>query len=116
MRVYAIETVYRKTGNLTPGIDGVKLTRDNMLYHLNYLKTTNLKRHEPSGIRRVFIPKGTNLGIPTIADRLVQTLIVQVVEPVIDVHADKHSYGYRKGRNAHQAVGELARILNVHPK
>jgi retron-type reverse transcriptase len=112
MRIYAVETVYRKIGNLTPGVDGEKLTKDNMLSQLDYLRSIKLKRYIPSGIRRVFIPKGKDklrpLGIPTIKDRIIQTLFVQVLEPVIDVHADLYSFGYRKGRNAHQAIGELA--------
>jgi len=42
-------------------------------------------------------------------------LFVQAIEPIIDPHADVYSFGFRKGRNAHQAIGELSRILNVTP-
>ena len=42
-----------------------------------------------------------------------QTLFVQVLEPIIDVHADNNSFGFRKGRNSHQAVGLLSKSLSV---
>lgn len=118
MRIYAVETVYRETGNLTPGVDGEKLTKKNMLLQLDYLKSAKLKRHIPSDIKRIFISKGKNfsksLDIPTIKDRIIQTLFVQVLEPIIDVHADFYSFGYKKGKNAHQAIGELTQTLNTH--
>ena len=92
MRIYAVETVYRKTGNLTSGVDNVKLTRKNMLLQLDYLKSSKLKRHIPSDLRYISIFKGSKnlkpLGISTIKDRVIQTLFVQVLEPVIDVHSD----------------------------
>lgn len=120
MRIFAIETVYRSPGSKTPGIDGIKLTKENLLDQLKTMTTDQLSQYKASGVRRVFIPKKEKgkvrpLGIPTIGDRIVQTLFVQVLEPIIDPHADVYSYGYRKGRNAHQAIGELARILYTHP-
>lgn len=120
MRIFAIETVYRSSGSKTPGIDGITLSKENLLNYLETLTTNQLLQYKASGIRRVFISKKESgkvrpLGIPTVADRIVQTLFVQVIEPTIDPHADVYSYGYRKGRNAHQAIGELSRILYVHP-
>jgi len=52
------------------------------------------------------------VGIPTIYDRLVQKLFMLVLDPIIDVHSDKSSYGFRNGRNAHQAIGLVASILS----
>jgi RNA-directed DNA polymerase len=120
MRVFAIETVYRSRGSKTPGVDGIVLGKENLHYYLNILREDNLLKYKSSGTRRVFIPKGEGtdlrpLGIPTIEDRIVQTLFVQAIEPIIDPHADVYSFGFRKGRNAHQAIGELSRILNVTP-
>jgi len=120
MRVFAIETVYRSRGNKTPGVDGVTLSKENLHYYLNILREDNLLKYKSSGTRRVFIPKGEGtdlrpLGIPTIEDRIVQTLFVQAIEPIIDIHSDVYSFGFRKGRNAHQAIGELSTILNVTP-
>ena len=119
MRIFAIDTVYRSSGSKTPGIDGIKLNKDNLLNQIDMLSVNNLLEYKSSGIRRVFIPKnkGTELRpleIPTIKDRIVQTLFAQVIESIIDPHADTYSFGYRKGRNAHQAIGELSRILQTY--
>lgn len=121
LRVIAIETVYRSSGNLTAGVDSQILKRENLISYLDMLKYNELKFYESDPIKRVFIPKGSGsdlrpLGIPTIKDRIVQTLFVQVLEPIIDPHADYYSFGYRKGRNAHQAIGMLSKLLAYNPK
>mmetsp|Transcript_11895 Transcript_11895/g.22892 ORF Transcript_11895/g.22892 Transcript_11895/m.22892 type:complete len:798 (-) Transcript_11895:108-2501(-) len=121
LRVMAIETVYRSSGNLTAGVDDQKLKRENLISYLNVLRHNKLKFYKPDPVKRVFIPKGKGpdfrpLGIPTIKDRIVQTLFVQVLEPVVDQHADLYSFGFRKGRNAHQAIGYLSKLLAYKPK
>lgn len=120
LRVSAIETVYRARGNLTAGVDNLILKRENLINYLGVLKHNKLKYYKTDPIKRIFIPKNKNenrsLGIPTIKDRIVQTLFVQLLEPIIDPHADLHSFGYRKGRNAHQAVGLLSKSLHYKPK
>lgn len=121
LRVLAIETVYRSSGNLTAGVDGQILKRENLISYLDMLKYNELKFYKSDSIKRVFIPKGSvsdlrPLGIPTIKDRIAQTLFVQVLEPIIDPHADYYSFGYRKGRNVHQAIGMLSKLLAYKPK
>lgn len=120
IKIYAINLVYMSKGNLTSGIDHEVLTAQK---RLNYLEKINfnylLKKYKPSPIRQVFIQKKKNqkrvLGIFTILDRIIQTWVLSVLDPVIDVHSDKYSFGFRKGRNAHQAIGELSRILYYKP-
>jgi group II intron reverse transcriptase/maturase len=51
------------------------------------------------------------LGVPTVVDRLVQQAIAQVLEPIFDPGFSEHSYGFRPGRGAHQAVRQAQVFL-----
>jgi len=101
------------------GVDG--LTIDETTEHL---KTAwpGIRRqilageYRPAPVRRVLIPKPgggeRKLGIPTVTDRIIQQALLQVLQPMLDPDFSAHSYGFRPGRNAHQAV--LAAQQYVH--
>ena len=65
--------------------------------------------YQPKPVKRVWIDKPGSaekrpLGIPTVADRVVQAAMRMVIEPIFENRFAEHSYGFRPGRNAHQAV------------
>ncbi|MHA6911289.1 group II intron reverse transcriptase/maturase, partial [Ralstonia pseudosolanacearum] len=93
------------------GVDGLDI--DQTAHHLatawpgireQLLKGT----YRPSPVRRVMIPKPDGgereLGIPTVTDRLIQQTLLQVLQPILDPTFSEHSYGFRPGRSAHEAV------------
>ncbi len=106
---HALEAVKRNRG--AAGMD--RMTTVQLGPHLKanwqILKDKLLKgTYVPSPVRRVEIPKpsgGTRmLGIPTVQDRFIQQLLLQVLTPIFDPCFSEHSYGFRPGRSAQDAV------------
>ena len=94
-----------------PGIDGMTVGDfpDFAREHWERIASQLRKGiYHPAPVRRVFIPKpdGTErpLGIPTVLDRVIQQAIAQVLTPLWDGEFSESSFGFREGRNAHQAV------------
>jgi RNA-directed DNA polymerase len=112
------ELVRRNRG--APGIDGVSIQdfEANLDEELSQLQQELVNwAYQPSPVRRVEIPKPGGkgvrlLGIPTVRDRVVQTTLKLLLEPIFDPHFSPHSYGFRPGRSQHQAVEAAQRIVN----
>jgi RNA-directed DNA polymerase len=93
------------------GVDGIGVAefKDHLKQHWPRIKAKVLAgAYMPSPVRRVDIAKpqgGTRtLGIPTLTDRMIQQALHQVLSPIFETEFSDSSYGFRPGRNAHQAV------------
>ncbi|WP_308425587.1 reverse transcriptase domain-containing protein [Oceanobacillus indicireducens] len=90
----AYKKVYANKG--APGVDGITVNEleSHMLKYYDQLKR-KLKdgTYKPQPVKRV-----------AILDRVVQQAILQVIDPIIDPHFSEYSFGFRKGRNQHQAI------------
>jgi RNA-directed DNA polymerase len=74
-------------------------------------------KYQPRAVKRVWIPKPGSteqrpLGIPSVRDRVVQTALLHVLEPIFDVTFAEHSYGFRKGRGCPHALERIETLLN----
>lgn len=108
----ALDAVVRNKG--APGIDGITVKQLPSILKARWREIEEQLlqgRYQPQPVRRVEIPKPDgggmrNLGIPTVIDRMIQQAILQQLQPLWDPTFSEHSYGFRPGRSAHQAVAQ----------
>lgn len=116
----AVRRVVTNQGGKTPGIDGVVWNSPEKKFEAIQQVlaiTRNPKSYKASPVKRVLIPKpGTSemrpLGIPTMIDRAVQAVYHMAIDPVVEVHSDPNSYGFRKYRSTHDAITTLRTLLD----
>jgi group II intron reverse transcriptase/maturase len=101
------------------GVDGVTTKELSAYMQENWerIKQEITKgEYQPQAVFGVEIPKTSGgkrlLGIPTVIDRLIQQSIHQVLYPIYDIEFSEYSYGFRIGRNAHQAVAQAQSYIN----
>src|SRR5689334_17632599 len=107
----ALRAVVRNKG--APGVDGITVRQLPGLLKARWPEIEHQLlqgRYQPQPVRRVRIPKsagGTrDLGIPTVIDRVIQQAVLQRLQPLWDPTFSEHSYGFRPGRSAQQAVAQ----------
>ena len=112
----ALKRVRNNKGS--PGIDGMTVEElpAHLRAHWPAIREDLLAgRYQPQPVKRVVIPKPgggeRELGIPTVLDRFVQQALLQVLQPRIDPSFSEHSYGFRPGRRAHDAVRRAQRYV-----
>lgn len=113
-KAIAVKRVTTNEGKKTPGVDGVLWSTD----RAKYKAVLDLKRngYKPQPLRRVFIKKANGklrpLGIPTMKDRAMQALYLMALEPLAEMTADAHSYGFRKERCCQDAIQQCHTVLS----
>lgn len=107
-----------KSNRGAAGIDRVSIARfaANEARYLDELEQALKEgRYRPSAVRRVEIPKADGktrpLGIPTVSDRIVQTAVKRVIEPIFEKAFYPTSYGFRPGRGCKDALRQVDRLL-----
>lgn len=101
------------------GIDGISIdefpTWAKSGHWLRVITELETEQYQPSPVRRVEIDKPDGgirqLGIPIVADRVIQQAIAQVLTPIFDPTFSNNSFGFRPGRNGQQAVKQVQRII-----
>jgi RNA-directed DNA polymerase len=103
----------------SPGVDGMTVggIKDYLKQHWPAIREQLLNgTYEPKPVRRVEIPKPDGggvrkLGIPSVLDRFIQQAVMQVLQRRWDRMFSDHSYGFRPGRSAHQAVAQAQQYI-----
>lgn len=122
VRVYAVDKIRSRKSIETAGIDTItiKSVRD-FKTCLNLVKEThptNVNYNENMEVKYIEIPKKDAskvriLGLSNIVDRVLQIQFHLLIDPLIDVNLPELFFGFRKGKNTHQALAYLSHSINV---
>ena len=114
-RLLAVRQVTTSDGKDTPGVDG-ELWKTGA-QKLEAARSLSAKGYRAKPLKRVYVPKKKRgeyrpLGIPTMHDRAMQALYALALDPVEEAHADRTSFGFRKGRCTQDACARLFMLLS----
>lgn len=108
-----------KSNDGSPGVDGMTIEKAEEYGVDNYLKELGeeLRRqtYQPQAVKRVMIDKASGgkrpLGIPTVRDRIAQTVCKMILEPIFEADFEDSSYGFRPGRSSKDAITAIKEHL-----
>jgi RNA-directed DNA polymerase len=111
----ALERAFRRQKRqASAGVDGITVAdyEQNLEANLRDLCTCiHTGRYRPQPVRRVYIPKADGgqrpLGVPTLEDKIVQGAVAETLSAIYEADFLGFSYGFRPGRNPHQALSSL---------
>src|SRR5271166_4505550 len=115
-----LETAWKRVrrNKGSPGVDGMTIddAKDYLREQWPNIRSQLLGgAYQPLPVKRVEIPKPDGgvrkLGVPCVVDRLIQQALLQVLQKRLDPTFSEHSYGFRPGRSAHQAVAQAQRYI-----
>jgi RNA-directed DNA polymerase len=114
-KLLAVKRVTQNKGSKTPGVDQVIWKTPNQKLQAAF--TLKRRGYQTTPLRRIHIPKKQSgktrpLSIPSMKCRAMQALYLLALEPIAEMMADKHSYGFRPRRSAADAIGQCFNALS----
>jgi RNA-directed DNA polymerase len=116
-----MEDAYKsvKSNRGAAGIDRMSIDmfdRNSQTYLEALMRDLKNRSYQPKPLKRVYIPKGKGklrpLGIPTVTCRVAQEVVRRLINPTFERKFHENSFGFRPGRNCHQAVYKVKEYLN----
>jgi group II intron reverse transcriptase/maturase len=113
----AYEQIAPKPGNMTAGVDGSTIDGMGMELIRGTIADLKASRYKPKPVRRIYIEKANGklrpIGIPSFADKLLQTVVKLILEAIYEPTFSEASHGFRPNRSCHTALEQVKRMTGV---